>query len=186
MPTQSRKIKPKNNASFYVSVSDAVLGTNEAAGAGVNPQGGATQTANGIANIKFTHFEGGNQPVNVSSYNNGVDNVELPLAGLRGRISDITLKKPYSPEEDYLVYAWFERYKDSQPGVSVSITPISYKSATSEPEVLTAMQVVFTDCIIIDISTPMVDRTSSDVSMLEIKLAPSYVRYPNSPGGSGA
>jgi len=182
---QQRAVRPQTKSRFQISVGDAVGPTSQNARQPANlSQGAGVQTNNGIANMLFNVFEGGEETVANSEYNDGVSNRVLHLSGLVS-ISEVTIRKPYNPRTDLVIYQWFDRLKHAQPGVSVSISPVEYAPGTEEATVLTELQTVFTDCIITSVNTPSVDRMSSDSAELEIKFRPNYVTRPNASGAGG-
>jgi len=110
-----------------------------------------------------------------ASYSDGLKRNLLKLPGIR-EVATPTLSKPYDHVADRPLMAWWDRWcEGEQSPVRITIQPVFY--CDDQPE-LEGEPFVLEGCRPTRFKPPEVDKTSSDVAMIELDLTFDRIIYP--------
>lgn len=111
----------------------------------------------------------------VANYNDGQTGVIRKLTGFV-EYENVTLTKTYDGVNDKALYAWFNSQQaPNAPKFVVTITPVTNDQSGSVPA--GAATLSLTDCEVVSLSFPSVDRTGSGTSEIVLEIIVNGFSY---------
>lgn len=111
----------------------------------------------------FTNFSGIKDNAQTSTYADGQSNIIYSLRGPR-QLQQVTMSVPFDPVEHRALVEWWKQYTCESVTIQIDVVDCNANIETGERQ----FQLTITDAQVTQINFAQVDRTSSNVSMLEL------------------
>lgn len=140
-----------------------------------NSQYQVTLSTNAGGPYFFTTFSGIKDNAQTSTYADGVSNIIYSLRGPR-QLQQVTLSTPFSPKEHQGLIEWWKSYTCESVTIEIKVVNCNGEVRTQAKD---GMTIKIYDAQITQLNFAQVDRTSSNVSMLELGFVCNYFDVEN-------
>lgn len=110
----------------------------------------------------FTTFSGIKDNAQTSTYADGQSNIIYNLRGPR-QLQQVTMSVPFDPTEHKVLVEWWKLYTCEPVTIQIDVVDCNGTIETGSRQ----FQITITDAQVVQLNFAQVDRTSSNVSMLE-------------------
>lgn len=118
----------------------------------------------------FTTFSGIKDNAQTSTYADGVSNIIYSLRGPR-QLQQVTLSAPFSPSTHKSLIEWWKAYTCESVTIEIKVVDCNGRPVDSAAD---GMTITVYDAQVTQLNFAQVDRTSSNVSMLELGFVCNY------------
>lgn len=116
--------------------------------------------------VYWETFSGLESTAQSTEYSDGVSYALKKIVGAR-QIADVTLMKPFVPDEDWQLFTWYKTWCTTGVGVLITLQPVKY---CPEAEPL-GQALVLEDCKPVRLNGFELDKKSQDVTNIELTFS---------------